>query len=119
MAKFVPAALIVAAVTVTVGCARVETEEARGSVGDPVSIVATTGMIADAAAAVGGAEADVTALMGPGIDPHVYKASEGDVQLLVDSDLVLFNGLHLEAKLADVLERLGDRAVAVSDGIPR
>ena len=76
-------------------------------------------MVADAARHVGGARVEVTALMGPGIDPHVYKASEGDVELLVDADLVLFNGLHLEARLAEVLERLRERAHAVTDGIPR
>jgi manganese/zinc/iron transport system substrate-binding protein len=76
-------------------------------------------MVADAAERVGGDRVEVTALMGPGIDPHLYKASEGDVETLVDADLVLYNGLHLEARLADVLERLGERSAAVTDGIPR
>jgi manganese/zinc/iron transport system substrate-binding protein len=99
-------------------CGRVQ-EEGAISIGDgPVDIVATTGMIADAAANVGGDAVEVEALMGPGIDPHLYKASEGDVQDLAEADLVLYNGLHLEAKLADVLEQLGDRAAAVAEGIP-
>ena len=112
--------LVVAALFAAPGCGRVE-QEAQGprSIDGRARIVATTGMIGDAAAAIGGAAVDVTVLMGPGVDPHVYKASEGDVQLLVEADLVLFNGLHLEAKLADVLERLGERTAAVSDGIPR
>ena len=101
-------------------CARVETEEAGGVdlSGSTIRVVATVGMIADAVERVGGDRVEVEALMGPGIDPHVYKASEGDVQLLVDADLVFFNGLHLEAKLADVLERLEGRAVAVAEAIP-
>jgi manganese/zinc/iron transport system substrate-binding protein len=82
-------------------------------------IVATTGMVADAVRNVAGERADVTALMGPGVDPHLYKASEGDVLRLGTADVVFYSGLHLEAKLGDVLERMGDRvrARAVTDGI--
>jgi manganese/zinc/iron transport system substrate-binding protein len=56
--------------------------------------------------------------MGPGVDPHVYKATEGDVIDLADADLVLYNGLHLEAKLGDVLARIDRRTVAVTERIP-
>ena len=115
MAKF--GLLLAALVLVTSACGPVE-EEGALAVGDgPVEIVATTGMIADAAEEVGGERVEVTALMGPGVDPHLYKASEGDVQDLAEADLVLYNGLHLEAKLADVLAELGGRAAAVTGGI--
>ena len=112
------AALILCA-ALAAGCARVDRDATPRSYEGPLRVVATTGMVADAARHVGGARVEVTALMGPGIDPHVYKASEGDVELLVDADLVLFNGLHLEARLAEVLERLRERAHAVTAGIPR
>ena len=113
-------ALLAAMSIAATGCSRVE-ENATGRVVRelPVRAVTTTGMIADAAKEIGGERVSVTALMGPGIDPHVYKASEGDVELLVDADVVFYNGLHLEAKLADVLERLGERTVAVTDRVPR
>ena len=101
------------------GCSRVEEGVATAVLEPPIRVVATTGLVGDATEHVGGDRVEVSSLMGPGIDPHVYKASEGDVELLVGADLVLFNGLHLEAKLADVLERLEGRAVAVTDGIPR
>jgi manganese/zinc/iron transport system substrate-binding protein len=115
MAKF--GLLLAALVLATSACGPVE-EEGALAVGDgPVEIVATTGMIADAAEEVGGERVEVTALMGPGVDPHLYKASEGDVQDLAEADLVLYNGLHLEAKLADVLAELGGRAAAVTGGI--
>jgi len=85
-----------------------------------VRVVATTGMVADLALRVGGDRVAVTGLMGPGVDPHLYKASEGDVRRLQRADLVLFNGLHLEARMGEVLARLGERkpSRAVSAGIP-
>jgi manganese/zinc/iron transport system substrate-binding protein len=88
----------------------------------PVNIVTTTGMIADIARAVGGERVQVRSLMGPGVDPHLYKASEGDVTRMYDADLILYTGLHLEGKMAEVLEQmnhLGITSVAVTDGIDR
>ena len=86
-----------------------------------IRVVTTVGMIADAAAHVGGDRVEVEGLMGPGIDPHLYKASEGDVRRLERADVIFYGGLHLEAKMADVLERIGERRLtrAVTDGIPR
>lgn len=60
--------------------------------------------------------AEVTALMGPGVDPHLYKASQGDLAAMRTADLVLYNGLHLEGKLNDVLERLGKSQTVVALG---
>jgi manganese/zinc/iron transport system substrate-binding protein len=78
-------------------------------------------MITDIVQQVGGERVQVTGLMGPGVDPHLYKASEGDVLRLGTADVIFYGGLHLEAKLADVLERLGERVrtVAVTDRIDR
>ena len=84
-----------------------------------LNVVTTIGMIADTAENIGGAHVNVTALMGPGVDPHLYKASEGDVSRLSRADLILYNGLHLEAKMGEVLERLDGRirTVAVAEVI--
>ncbi len=87
-----------------------------------LNVVTTTGMIADIAKNIGGERVRVTALMGPGVDPHLYKASEGDVTRLQEADVILYNGLHLEAQMGDVLERLnefGIKTVAVTDKIDR
>ena len=87
-----------------------------------INVVTTTGMIADIVKNVGGDRVQVTALMGPGVDPHLYKASEGDVLRLQEADVIFYNGLHLEAQMGDVLERLNDfgiRTVAVTDKIDR
>lgn len=87
----------------------------------PVNAVATTGMIADVVRNVGGERVQVIQMMGAGVDPHLYKASEGDVQRLQDADVIFYNGLHLEARMGEILEKLnefGKTTVAVGDAIP-
>lgn len=88
---------------------------------DELRVVTTVGMVTDAVERVGGARVRVEGLMGPGVDPHLYKASEGDVRRLERADVIVFVGLHLEAKMADVLERIGERrlARACGEGIPK
>ncbi|HSO27395.1 MAG TPA: zinc ABC transporter substrate-binding protein, partial [Anaerolineales bacterium] len=112
--------LIVAGVLA--GCA-VPAGRADGALRErPIRVVATTGMIADIAKNVGGERVEVAGLMGPGVDPHLYKASEGDVTLIGSADVIFYNGLHLEAGMAKVFERIGDRlviSVAVTDPIDR
>lgn len=85
-----------------------------------LKIVTTTGMIKDAVENVCGEHAEVIALMGPGVDPHLYKATQGDLQKLTDADVVFYNGLHLEGKMGEVLEKLGRSkpVIAVSSAIP-
>jgi manganese/zinc/iron transport system substrate-binding protein len=68
-------------------------------------IVATTGMLGDLASRLCGGFADVQVLMGPGVDPHLYKASQGDMQLISSASVILYNGLHLEGKMVEVLEK--------------
>jgi manganese/zinc/iron transport system substrate-binding protein len=72
-----------------------------------LKIVTTTGMIKDAVEHVVGDKAEVVALMGPGVDPHLYKATQGDLQKLTDADIIFYNGLHLEGKMGEVFEKLG------------
>ena len=109
------------AIASTVGCGPVETYTARSLEGETIRVVATIGMISDAVEHVGGERVQVEGLMGPGIDPHLYKASEGDLRRLERADVIFYGGLHLEAGMADALERIGyQRATrAVTDGIPR
>ena len=87
---------------------------------EPLGVVATTGMIADAARAVGGDEVEVRALMGPGIDPHAYRQTRSDIAAMLRADLVLWNGLFLEAQMEEFLFRLGDRVPvrAVAEAVP-
>jgi len=82
-------------------------------------VVATTGPLGDAIVRVGGEHVRVDVLMGPGVDPHLFMASEGDVNLLQQADVLFYNGLFLEAQIADVLRQIGERkpSVAVAERI--
>lgn len=89
--------------------------------GGRLTAVCTTGMVADAVSRVGGDHVQVTALMGPGVDPHLYKASQGDISRLGGADIIFYNGLMLEGKMVEILEKIGRSrpVVAVAEAIPR
>lgn len=89
--------------------------------GRKIRVVATIGMITDIVEQVGGERVQVDGLMGPGVDPHLYKASEGDVTRMAGADIIFYGGLHLEGKMTEVFERIRGKilAVAVTDGIDR
>jgi manganese/zinc/iron transport system substrate-binding protein len=73
-----------------------------------LKVVTTTTMITDLVRNIGGDSISVQGLMGSGVDPHLYKASEGDVSKLSNADVVFYTGLHLEGKLVDVFEKMGN-----------
>ena len=102
-------------------------EDAGGSGGDgedvsgrTIRVAATTQQIADAARVIGGERVEVFGMMGPGIDPHLYKASAGDVGKLEDADIVFYNGLNLEGRLADLMVTLAAEkpTYAVAAAVP-
>jgi manganese/zinc/iron transport system substrate-binding protein len=111
--------LIITSIVFLPACGQQDKKKKEGK--GQIDIVGTIGMIADIAQIVGGDFVKVTALMGPGIDPHLYKASAGDVSRLSNADIIFYNGLHLEAKMSEVLEQMSGRAktVAVTDSINR
>jgi len=89
--------------------------------GKKMYVVTTTGILADAVKNIVGDAATVEGIMGSGVDPHLYKATQGDLQKLTDADLIVYNGLHLEGKMGEVLEKL-DRfktVVVATRGIPK
>ena len=89
--------------------------EPAASAGDGLlQITTTTSMITDITKVVGGEHVQVTGLMGAGIDPHLYVASEGDMELLQNADVIFYNGLLLEAQMAEILEQLGERKTVVA-----
>ena len=72
-----------------------------------LNVVTTTTMITDLVKNIGKDSININGLMGSGVDPHLYKASEGDVTKLVNADVIFYNGLHLEGKLVEVFEKMG------------
>ncbi len=86
-----------------------------------VSVVCTTGMVADLAEQIGGERVRVVGLMGPGVDPHYYKASQGDLSKLERADLILYNGLFLEGKMQDIFGKIArtKKVVAVADAMDK
>ncbi|KAB1160731.1 manganese transporter [Tenacibaculum aiptasiae] len=89
---------------------------------DKLNVVTTTTMITDLVKNIGGDKIEVNGLMGAGVDPHLYKASEGDVSKLFNADVVIYNGLHLEGKLEEVFEKMkhqNKKTITVSDIIDK
>jgi len=83
------------------GCSADTTKEDREGV-----VVATTGQIADAIKAISGGHLQVSALMGPGVDPHLYKATQSDLSKLDKAEVIFYNGLHLEGQMLDIFEQM-------------
>ncbi len=100
----------------SVGSAMIRSTNAQG----PIRVTATTGMVADLVASVGGDLVRVQALMGPGVDPHLYKATQGDLQKLSDAEIIIYSGLHLEGKMIEIFERMSATrpTVAVTANLP-
>lgn len=96
-------------------------QQPDASAEDKIRVVTTVGMITDVVKNVGGERVAVTGLMGPGVDPHLYKASAGDVQRLTSAQLIFYNGLHLESKMGDILAKMSGntKTVAVTDAVDR
>ncbi|NDJ35926.1 MAG: zinc ABC transporter substrate-binding protein [Chloroflexi bacterium] len=87
--------------------------EAADLGGEPLTVIATTSIIGDVVAQVGGDAIALTVLMEPGQDPHSYEPSAGDLTTVSESDVVFVNGWNLEEGLADDLETIGEAAVIV------
>jgi manganese/zinc/iron transport system substrate-binding protein len=115
------AALALLGAAVAAGCGAVGGTTGTGGDGDAVlEAAATTNFVADTVREVGGERVSVTGLMGPGVDPHLYNASAGDVQTLRDADVIFYNGLFLEGKMAEVLAEMSGTvpSVAVAEAVP-
>ncbi len=111
-------AAAIAAAILIVGCGA---GEKPGDQDRKLRIVATTTIVGDLVGVVGGEDVEVDVLMGPGIDPHLYKASAGDVRRMSGAKAIIYNGLHLEGKMSEILAEIGERGVttlAVAECLP-
>lgn len=115
--------LVVALLAVgLVACSGTEPATSAADVSErKVRVTTTTNFITDTLRQIGGDRVEVTGLMGAGVDPHLYKASAGDVGKLRDADIIVYGGLNLEGKMADLLDDLAERqtTVAITKDLPR
>ncbi|MDF2924236.1 MAG: periplasmic solute binding protein [Paenibacillaceae bacterium] len=115
------AACLLALLLVLPACAPDGGEAETGLNGQPLNVVTTIAQIAEPISVIGGGRVKVQSLMGPGVDPHLYNATQGDIGKLEKSDIVFYSGLHLEANMVRVFEEIGKNkpVLAIGDGIPK
>lgn len=117
--RWVAASLIF--LVATLGCSgdQPRARDQRDINSNTIEVLVTTGMVADLVRKVGGSHVNVTQLMGPGIDPHLYKPNRDDIQSILDSDIVFYSGFHLEGKMTSTLNQLASqkRVVAIAEKI--
>jgi len=87
---------------------------------ETIQVTTTIAQIADIAENIGGDKVKVESLMGPGIDPHLYKASQGDLSKLNDADIIFYNGLRLEGRMGDILNKMAEEkpTIPVAESVP-
>lgn len=106
--------LILSLIILTFSC------KSKKNSNEKLNVVTTTSMITDLVKNIGGDHINLQGLMGSGVDPHLYKASEGDVTKLANADIIFYNGLHLEGKLVEVFEKMKTKkTVAISDALDK
>ncbi|WP_148254245.1 metal ABC transporter solute-binding protein, Zn/Mn family [Aidingimonas lacisalsi] len=112
MARLVNACLIMAIIAMTPGMV---------SADERLNIVATTSMVGDTLRQVGGDHVDVRNLMGPGVDPHLYRQTRSDIAAMTRADAIFWNGLYLEAQLEEFLFRLEEHrpVYALAESVPQ
>ncbi|WP_150273950.1 metal ABC transporter solute-binding protein, Zn/Mn family [Paenibacillus tepidiphilus] len=117
--KTLGAALVTLAL-LTTACAQDNGGNAAAGGEGRIEVVTTISQIAEPVSVIGGDKVNVQSLMGPGVDPHLYTATQGDIAKLGDADLILYSGLHLEGQMSEVFEEIGKTrpTVAISEQIP-
>ncbi len=86
-----------------------------------LKVVATTSLVADLVQSIGGDRVAVTSLMGPGVDPHLYKPTAGDIIKLTRAEVIFYHGMALEGKMGDLFARLsrqGRSIHAITQNLP-
>lgn len=102
-----------------VGCQVDTNKVGNGSSEGKIQVVTTIAQIAEPIEMIGGEYVEVKSLMGPGVDPHLYKATQGDINTLQNADIIFFNGLHLEGNMGEIFEQLKEskKILAVGETI--
>lgn len=112
---------ILALTTILSACGTKPNENEMSAVATgKIQVVTTIAQIAEPISVIGGDKVNVISLMGPGVDPHLYNATQGDIKKLQDGDIVLYSGLHLEGNMGEIFEQISKTkpAVAIAEAIP-
>lgn len=109
--------IILASGLILSGCGATTT----GIKNDKIVVTTTIGQIGDAVKNIGGEHVEVQSLMGPGVDPHLYKAKQSDIGKLQEADIIFYSGLHLEGKMLEIFEKMNKEkpTYAIADSIPK
>lgn len=86
------------------------------------TITVTTTFLGDLVHQVLGDSVNLNILMGPGVDPHTYQVSPSDLTKIYNSDLLIYQGIHLEGKFSEILseiDRPGLTVLEATKDIPR
>ncbi|WP_438350056.1 metal ABC transporter solute-binding protein, Zn/Mn family [Paenibacillus sp. FA6] len=88
--------------------------------GNKIKVVTTIGQIAEPISIIGGDRVHVVSLMGPGVDPHLYNATQGDIKKLANGDVIFYSGHHLEGKMGEIFEQINKTkpVLGITEGIP-
>ncbi|KAB7671847.1 metal ABC transporter solute-binding protein, Zn/Mn family [Bacillus sp. B1-b2] len=102
-----------------VGC-KTSTQGTEGNKEEKVKIITTIAQIAEPLSIIGGEYVDVQSLMGPGVDPHLYTAAQGDIQKMEQADMIFYSGLHLEANMVKVFNEFSKSkpVLAIGEKVP-
>jgi len=99
--------------TMLVACGASDSATTGDDSAGKVKVVATTGQISDSLANIGGDVISLVGLFGPGVDPHLYVPTEGDVGRLAEAEVIVYNGVHLEAQMVRVMNEMEKRGITV------
>jgi zinc/manganese transport system substrate-binding protein/manganese/iron transport system substrate-binding protein len=115
----IPSAALALAAVALAGCSSDPDVTTSAGGGAKLKVVATTTQVADFVRNVGGDRVELTQLLKPNVDPHDYEASPADVQAIADADVVVKNGVGLEAFLDDAISSAGfsGQVVDASKGV--
>lgn len=114
------AAASLAMLVAACGSGASETSDGTDDHEGKVKVVTTIAQIAEPLSVIGGDRFEVRALMGPGVDPHLYQATQSDIRRLEEADVIFYNGLHLEANMLKAFEEMGKQkpVIAVAETVP-
>jgi manganese/zinc/iron transport system substrate-binding protein len=85
----------------------------------PIKAVCTIGQVTEMVQRVGGEHVEAEGIMGPAVDPHLYSPVASDVRRLSDADVIFYNGLHLEGRMADLFVKMARSkpTFAITEGL--